>query len=311
MISVGVPAYNAEKYLAITLNSVMAQSLADWECIIVNDGSKDSTPEIARAYAARDSRFRVVEKENGGLPAARDTLFASMNPASEAVLFLDADDVLEPDALATLFSALQSNPQAVAAHGTARYIDGKGRPDPPDSLEKWCRERRRIQGKRSEFIPISAPTDYAVLAYWTCLPTPGVLLIRRSTMEKAGTWDKNTPECADWDMGLRLSRFGDFVYTEKVLLNYRQHGTNMSGNPKKMRQAELYVRRKVLASPEFTPEQQQMMAQGFRLCERDRCLAKLAGAGQDIRHFRLKKAVFEALRACNNYRNYLFGLPKN
>ncbi len=92
LISVIVPCYNQAQYLPETLDSVIAQTYVNWECIIVNDGSTDNTAEIAQRYCAKDSRFRYVEKENGGLSSARN---AGLEEAKgDYIQFLDSDDLL-------------------------------------------------------------------------------------------------------------------------------------------------------------------------------------------------------------------------
>ena len=71
-ISVIIPIYNVEKYLRRCLDSVVAQTFTDWEAICVNDGSPDNSAQILAEYAERDSRFKIVKKENGGLSDARN-----------------------------------------------------------------------------------------------------------------------------------------------------------------------------------------------------------------------------------------------
>ena len=97
LFSVIVPAYNLEKLLPRCLDSLLAQTFADWECIVVDDGSRDDTGAVADAYAAKDPRFTVLHKANGGVSSARN---AGMEAAgAELLLFLDGDDALEPFAL--------------------------------------------------------------------------------------------------------------------------------------------------------------------------------------------------------------------
>lgn len=102
MISVIIPAYNAQAYLRDCLESVLAQTYTDWEAIIVDDGSTDSTASIALEYADRDDRFRVVRKSNGGLADARN--FGLGHVRGEWVTFLDSDDMLYPASLTLLFN---------------------------------------------------------------------------------------------------------------------------------------------------------------------------------------------------------------
>lgn len=96
-ISVVIPVYNAERFLRHPLESVLAQTHSDWECICVDDGSTDGSGAILDEYAAKDARFRAIHQPNGGEGAARN---AGMDVATgELVAFLDADDAWHPDAL--------------------------------------------------------------------------------------------------------------------------------------------------------------------------------------------------------------------
>ncbi len=96
-ISIIIPVYNVEKYLRRCLNSVLNQTFADWEAICVNDGSPDDSDKILAEYALRDSRFKIINKENGGLSDARN---AGMKEASgEYILFLDSDDFIHPQTM--------------------------------------------------------------------------------------------------------------------------------------------------------------------------------------------------------------------
>lgn len=99
-VSVLIPAYNAERYLTACLESIAAQSFADFEAIIINDGSTDGTAEIGRAFAARDPRFSVVDIPHSGLATARNRSIEASR--GEFICFVDADDTLHPDALKIL-----------------------------------------------------------------------------------------------------------------------------------------------------------------------------------------------------------------
>lgn len=120
MISVIIPAYNAQAYLRECLESVLAQSFSDWEAIIVNDGSTDSTREIAAGFTVRDSRFRLVSTPNGGLSSARNAGIAEAR--GQWLTYLDSDDTLYPDALVKLMAATTENVDIVVA-GLSRDRD--------------------------------------------------------------------------------------------------------------------------------------------------------------------------------------------
>ncbi len=96
-ISIIIPVYNVEKYLRRCLDSVLNQTFTDWQAICVNDGSPDSSDKILAEYAARDSRFIIVNKPNGGLSDARN---AGMKHATgEYIMYLDSDDFIHPQTM--------------------------------------------------------------------------------------------------------------------------------------------------------------------------------------------------------------------
>lgn len=106
-ISVIVAAYNAEKYLEETLNSLLLQTIDDYEIIVVNDGSSDSTQDILTEYELNNDNFHVINKENGGPSSARN---AGLDIAKgDYVFFFDADDILVPDALECLYEVAIEN----------------------------------------------------------------------------------------------------------------------------------------------------------------------------------------------------------
>ena len=95
LISIIVPCYNQAQYLDECLESVLGQIYQDWECIIVNDGSPDNTEEITLQWTQKDSRFKYVKKENGGLSSARNA--GIKNAVGKYILPLDADDKISID----------------------------------------------------------------------------------------------------------------------------------------------------------------------------------------------------------------------
>lgn len=108
--SIVVPAYNAEETLAETLDAVLAQTFEDWECVVVDDGSKDGTRDLAESYAVRDSRFSVISQENKGTGGAYNTgVSAAQGPW---VTICSSDDVLLSGHLQTMSQAIEQYPAA-------------------------------------------------------------------------------------------------------------------------------------------------------------------------------------------------------
>lgn len=97
LVSIIIPIYNAETYISRCVDSILAQTFADFELLLVNDGSRDGSLEVCRQYAANDSRVRVLDKPNGGVSSARNLGLESAT--AEWVMFADADDWIEPNTL--------------------------------------------------------------------------------------------------------------------------------------------------------------------------------------------------------------------
>ena len=93
LISIVIAAYNAEKYLAQTLQSVLDQSFEQWECLVMDDGSKDGTYQVARSFTERNHRVRALQQPNGGVSNARNNALAQSDASAPYVVFLDSDDV--------------------------------------------------------------------------------------------------------------------------------------------------------------------------------------------------------------------------
>lgn len=128
-VSIIVPAYNAEKCLPAAVSCVLAQEFADWELILVDDGSTDSTPELCDKYASDDNRIRVIHKPNAGVSEARNDGIASAS--GDWIAFLDADDLYEPDYLSSMISAVEDSGADSAACGFFFvYPDGSNLPAP-------------------------------------------------------------------------------------------------------------------------------------------------------------------------------------
>ena len=105
IISIVMPAYGVEAYIAKAIESVMAQDFQDWELLVVNDGSKDRSREIAKAYEDKDPRIKVLDKENGGLSDARN--FGLQYVKGKYVHFFDSDDFIDSDFYSTLVKKME------------------------------------------------------------------------------------------------------------------------------------------------------------------------------------------------------------
>lgn len=119
LISIIMPVYGVERYIAQAIRSVQSQTYSNWELIVVNDGTKDRSREIAADFAVADKRIKIVDKENGGLSDARNV--GLKHVTGEYVNFFDSDDWLEPDFLENLAAKLEVDSSDMAVCGY--YVD--------------------------------------------------------------------------------------------------------------------------------------------------------------------------------------------
>lgn len=124
VVSVVIPAHNAQATLTETLELALRQTCRDIEVLVVDDGSCDSTPEIAEAYARRDPRVRVLRQANGGVARARNC--GIRHSKGQFVSPLDADDLWHPQKLELQLKALARVPGAALAYNWSRFVDERG-----------------------------------------------------------------------------------------------------------------------------------------------------------------------------------------
>ncbi len=176
MISLIIPVYRAEAYLPATLASVLAQTYTDWECILVDDGSPDSSGEICDRFAAEDARFRVIHQANGGVSAARNAGLAAAS--GEFAAFVDADDQLDPAYMERLSAAMTDGVDLV-------FCDFV-RVDPAGEVLYSAAFAGKLSDLLAEHPASCIPcTDRSLAALWTAgaLSTSCIKLYRRSILD--------------------------------------------------------------------------------------------------------------------------------
>ncbi len=271
-ISVVIPAYNAERFIGATLASICAQTVTDWECVVVDDGSTDGTPAIIREMSRKDDRIRLIEQTNAGPAAARNTGMASISVGSRFVCFMDNDDLWLPDSLQVLRDALEAHPESIAAHGLADTVDENGQPMDHKRADggflKFGRQRMSCENGRLVPLDLSKPTTFESLYPVSRLFPSGLVLIRHETMRKVGGFDTTFWQTEDWDMWLRLARNGEFHFVNRVVLHYRRHDGNQSSNKTANAREVRRLLCKHYYSAENSPEQQQVVRRGFRALQR-------------------------------------------
>jgi glycosyltransferase involved in cell wall biosynthesis len=255
LVSIVVPTYNSALYLASTVDSVTAQTFEDWELVLLDDGSSDTTVQLSQQLADGNPKIRAAIGSHGGPAVARNEGLRHSDPRSEFVIFLDSDDRWEPDALETLLQVLKDNPGCIAAHGLARATDLQGMQYENDDLADTMRHRRAVTPNGLIDVPVSEPTTFSMLLVSHWIVTPGTCLVRRSVLEKVGAFAPETSPVEDWDLHIRLARAGNLALVDRIVLNWRRHPHSLLSTSRRTRRAHLIVRRRTVQSAVNSPEQ--------------------------------------------------------
>lgn len=230
VVSVITPCYKAETYIERTIESVQAQTLADWEHIVVDDGSPDNSAAIVQKYAEADSRLQLIRQRNGGVCRARN-VGAAASQNSQFLLFLDQDDLLEPEALQSMTAYMEMHPSVGAAYFTYRYIDESGNiihhgaGDIP-RLRRFVPKKIGIR----ELSQDEPDTPFvSLMSYFNAMPSGTIF--RRAIFEKTRGWDemfKGGNE--DKDMLLQCVLLAPVHYVPMPMMRYRRHASNVSND---------------------------------------------------------------------------------
>jgi glycosyltransferase involved in cell wall biosynthesis len=227
-VSAVIPAYNYAHYLDRAVRSAAAQEHRPLEIIIIDDGSTDATPDVARRLAAEFPCVRYVRQENAGLSAARNT---GIREARQPFLaFLDADDEWLPPMLSTAIAAFQTLPPLTALVACDSFrVDSDG---------AAIGEKRTVPRGDRFF------TAADILMKTRFMPS--CVVARRSCFDAAGFFDTALRSSEDRDMWLRIAALRPVFYIDRPLVRIRKHGSNMSRHADRMRENMRRVRRKAL-----------------------------------------------------------------
>jgi len=216
LVSICIPAYNAEKYITASLDSLFLQSYENIEVIVVNDGSKDKTLEILKAY--KWEKLHIVNQDNRGQCAAANEAFK--HARGEYIKFFDADDILSPDFIKNQVSSLIDTENTIASSAWGRFYN--------DDLNTFQLNEESVW---RDILPIEWLVES--LGKGPNMMQCALWLIPREILLTSGLWDERLSLINDFDFFIRvLLASKKIVFTKNATLYYRSGLTNSLSNQK-------------------------------------------------------------------------------
>ena len=207
-VTVFIPVYNRERYLCVAVNSILAQTFTDFELLLVDDGSTDTSLALLERYAARDSRIRVeANGANLGIPRTRNRGLELAR--GEYIALLDSDDYAYPDRLARQVRFLDSHSDHVQVGSWGSFMNDAGQ-----------------LGRRVRRQPVGAADVDAELLFRCCLSNRSIMA--RTAVLRAYRYRETFPRCQDYDMHVRLAAHHRMANLAEILVCGRQHATRFT-----------------------------------------------------------------------------------
>jgi glycosyltransferase involved in cell wall biosynthesis len=234
-VTVVMPAYNVEQYIAAAIESVLAQTFCDFELLVVDDGATDGTAAIAESFVRRDSRVRLLQKTNGGLSSARNA--ALRRSTAPVIAILDSDDLWDPRFLEAQIELLAKRPDVDIVSGNARNLGGSAH----------ARPARPFPDPRPD------PGLLEILADEEAIFIMSVF--RRRVYEVVGDFDETMRSNEDYDYWIRAAIAGfRFARNDRPLGWYRRRDDSLSASDARMLRGILRVYAKAAPLLSGNPE---------------------------------------------------------
>ena len=249
LVSIVIPSYKAARYIRQALISVFAQTFADYEVIVVNDGSPD-TEEFESALEPFLSRIRYIKQPNRGPSSARNS--ALRQARGKYIAFLDSDDVWFPHHLSEQMRRFAEDPSLDLVYADSYQLDENFR-----NCTKFMTES-----------PQSGPVTFEALVREDCTIGTSSTVVRRDILLEVGLFDESTIRCEDLDLWLRLAHRGTRIaYSRRVDLCHRLLGDSLSANRALMLQAQLGVTERIAKTLPLSVDQGKLLRTRIMECE--------------------------------------------
>jgi cellulose synthase/poly-beta-1,6-N-acetylglucosamine synthase-like glycosyltransferase len=278
LVTVVIPAYQCAQYIAETLNSVVAQTFASYEIIVVNDGSPDTEAldqALAPYLAQHPGKIRYIRQLNGGPSAARNR--GMREARGKYIAFLDSDDTWLPSHLAKQIELLESDPSLALVYADSLYLQG----DEP-------------VGTAFQRAPQDLHVTFETLVAERCTINTSSVVASRQALLDAGGFEDQRRRSEDFDLWLRMAHRGAGMrYSPAVQVRHRA-GNGLAFDDNVMKQAQIDVYEKVLLTLPITGPQAEL------LCDKTQELQarlRMETARQALRQGRFAEALAAAREA--------------
>lgn len=275
LVTVLMPAFNADQYIGTAIESIRSQTFANWELIVIDDGSSDATHQVSKSFSSRDARISVYQRDHGGIVEALNMGLAAA--AGAHIARLDADDIATPRRLALQLYILQKYPSAGIVGSFLRLMNDDGR------------LYRRIA------LPITPRRIAAALPRRNVIAHSAVMY-RKSAIEMVGNYSDMCRHVEDYELWLRLMRGGwGFINLPLCLVKYRIHPGSVSHqNLQSQQAAALHVRLlhqrltefpETVSTPSLSEWEESPQYQAGMFAIQNQSISRaLSAAAADLRH---------------------------
>ncbi|MFN9369974.1 MAG: glycosyltransferase [Planctomycetia bacterium] len=227
-VSICLPNLNTARYLPERLDSILAQTFSDWECVVSDNFSDDGAWDILRQYGEKDSRFKLAQAakdERGMYPNWNNCI---RRATGDFVYFATSDDTMAHDCLEKMVGELERHPECGLCQCGLDVIDEQGRPHSwrwqDCSFGRFAPEW--LMRKHVRAAPMDGLLHFALQTVYTSITQ---VLMRRSVFEKYGLFETRWGSAADFEWGMRVGLLESCVYIPEVLASWRVHPSQATG----------------------------------------------------------------------------------